>query len=131
RRHDVNQQKDHDREPDEDEEGRIRHRLDDFFPDADHQLEVADVAVEDLDEIAGVLTRADGGAVEIRKMLREASHGLGDGRPASDLGAGALQRFLEGRMNGALGQEVEDLQDRQTGPYQRDEFLVEDEELTE
>src|SRR5919108_373013 len=58
-------------------------------------------------------------------MSWKSCHGLRHRSAAADLRADPVQCLLEARIDGAFRQEIKHLQDREAGPHERHEFLIE------
>ena len=127
-RHDLEDDQPDDRDRERDQDGRIDQRRDHLRPRRREHLHVLHVAANDLLEAAALLTRhqrrgIDAGEQALRlERLRQRG-------ARADLVVDVVERGPEHRVRHALAQDVERLDERQSGFEQRRQFLVEDQEL--
>ncbi len=124
-RHHVAEQEQHHQPTDADQQRRVDRRAYELVTQGVDLLLVGDVALERTLEVAGALGGADHGDVEVGKGLRRALERARQGLPLAQRGDDIGQHAAHGRTRLLLGQRGHRLGERNAGPQQGEQFLVE------
>jgi hypothetical protein len=109
---------------------RVHQRDEHLFAHGERELLISDKALEDFGEAAGFFAGHHGSDVDLGEDALQAE-GFRQQRAAADFFANGIDVGLEFRVRQTVGEQVQGFQDGQAGANQRDELLVEDEELVE
>ena len=106
----------------------IDQRGDQFLPGADRDPLVGDEVVEHASQIAALFASQDRGDVNLGKHALLVER-LGERRAFADAVADVEQHRAQARRRSAFGEQIQRLQNRQTGLDDRIELLIEDQEI--